>query len=127
MKTHRILLHTLTVIALTACQSGGATPEERPALLSNASQLALQELQEVTARISGFSDVLLSEKDWMQDSDVVLERRHQRNPQGDLIQGRDLEMPHRLRLIKQGEQCFLIDLSTGRKEALHQVQCQIKK
>ncbi|MFZ6754655.1 hypothetical protein ACO0KY_14885 [Undibacterium sp. Dicai25W] len=126
MKTHRILLHTLTVIALTACQSGGATPEERPALLCNASQLALQELQEVTARISGFSDVLLSEKDWMQDSDVVLERRHQRNPQGDLIQGRDIEMPHRVRLLKRANQCLLIDLNTGRSESLHQVQCHVK-
>ncbi|MBC3863827.1 hypothetical protein H8K32_17105 [Undibacterium jejuense] len=126
MRTHRVLLHTLTVIALTACQSGGATPEERPALLSNASQLALQELQEVTAKVSGFSDVLLSEKDWMQDSDVVLERRHQRNPQGDLIQGRDIEMPHRVRLLKRANQCLLIDLNTGRSESLHQVQCHVK-
>ncbi len=126
MKIHRILLHTLTVIALTACQSGGAAPEERPALLSNAGLLALQELQEVTARVSGFSDVLLSGKDWTQDSDVVLERRHQRNPQGDLIQGRDLEMPHRVRLLKRADQCLLIDLSTGRSEMLHQVLCHVK-
>jgi len=127
MKTQQILVHAMTVIALTACQSSSAIPEDRPALLSNTGQRVLQELQEVAARISGFSEVLLSATDWTQDSDVVLERRHQRNLQGDLIQGRDLEMPHRLRLIKQGEQCFLIDLSTGRKEALHQVQCQIKK
>ncbi|MFZ6862443.1 hypothetical protein ACO0K7_07385 [Undibacterium sp. Ji67W] len=116
----------MTVIALTACQSSGAMPEERPALLSNAGQPVLQELQEVAARVSGFSEVLLSGTDWTQDSDVVLERRHQRSPQGDLIQGRDIEKPHRLRLLKRGDECLLIDLGTGRSETLHQVLCHVK-
>lgn len=43
---------------------------------------------------------------------------HHLRPQGELIQGLDIKMPHRVRLLKRADQSLLIDLSTGRGKTL---------
>ena len=116
---------SLPALLLAACQLPPSVPEQ-PALLSNPGATALSELSAAAAAVSGFAPVTLAEQDFTLDSDVLLERRHQSNRQGELIQGRDLELPHRLRLLKQAGQCWLLDMQTGQKRLLTQVRCQLK-
>ena len=115
----------LSVLLLSACQLQ-ATAIEQPALLLNPGNVALKELSATAATLTGFSPVLFSEQDFTVDSEVLVERRHQFNRQGDLIQGRDLEIPHRLRLLKRGDQCWLLDVKTGQQGLLNEVRCRVK-
>jgi hypothetical protein len=76
--------------------------------------------------MSGFSEVTLSASDFMQSSEVIIERKHQTNQHGELIQGRDLEIPHRFRLETNGTQCWLVHLNSGQRRLLNTARCQVK-
>lgn len=87
---------------------------------------ARQELQQHIQTMSGFSHVLLSANDLVQSSELVIERRQQAIPQGDLLQGRDLEMPHRFRLLARDGQCWLVHLNSGEQRLLARAKCHVQ-
>ena len=114
---------TVTVLVLSACQMTSAQTA-KPAVLMNPGAEVRQELRLAIVTLTGFSSVSLSESDLTQSSELVIERKHQRDGKGELIQGRDLEMPHRLQLVLQDGQCWLQHLGSGKKQLLKVVQCK---
>lgn len=119
------LTFAVSILMLSACQFTAASPDKAAVLLISDAETT-QELRIVIGSMSGFSDVTLSASDFMQSSEVTIERRHQTNQQGELIQGRDLEMPHRFRLETNGTQCWLFHLNSGQRRLLSKTRCQAK-
>ncbi|WP_423680926.1 hypothetical protein [Undibacterium sp. WLHG33] len=119
------LTFAVSILMLSACQFTAASPDKAAVLLISDAETT-QELRTVIGSMSGFSDVTLSASDFMQSSEVTIERRHQTNQQGELIQGRDLEMPHRFRLETNGTQCWLFHLNSGQRRLLSKTRCQAK-
>jgi hypothetical protein len=67
----------------------------------------------------------LSESDLTQSSELVIERKHQRDSNGELLQGRDLEMPQRFQLVLQDGQCWLHHLASSKRQRLKVAQCKL--
>jgi len=119
------LTFAVSILMLSACQFTAASPDNAAVLLTSDAETT-QELRAAISSMSGFSSVTLSASDFMQSSEVIIERRHQTNQQGELIQGRDLEMPHRFRLETNGTQCWLLHLNSGQRRLLSKARCQAK-
>ncbi|MBC3931192.1 hypothetical protein [Undibacterium curvum] len=111
------------LLSLSACQLTGAAGLQ-PAVLTQPEGASAQELRRVIAELSGFSSVMLAEDDLTRSSELVIERRHQYRPNGDLIQGRDLEPPQRFRLLQGGAQCWLLHLNSGQQRLLQGLSCR---
>jgi hypothetical protein len=114
---------TVSVLFLSACQMISAQTT-KPAVLVNPGIEAREELNQAIVAITGFSHVSLSTSDLTQSSDLVIERKHQRDGHGELLQGRDLEMPQRIQLVLQDGQCWLQQLSSGKRQLLKLAQCK---
>ncbi|NDI86260.1 hypothetical protein [Undibacterium crateris] len=111
------------LLSLSACQLTGAAGLQ-PAVLTQPGTASSQELRRVIIELSGFSSVILAEDDLTRSSELVIERRHQYRPNGDLIQGRDLEPPQRFRLLQSGAQCWLLHLNSGQQRQLQGLSCR---
>ena len=114
---------TLSVLVLSACQMTSAQ-SIKPAVLTNPGAEVRQELSQAIVTLSGFSSVSLSETDLTRSSDVVIERKRQRDGNGEMLQGRDLEMPQRFQLVLQDGQCWLQQMGSGKKQLLKVAQCK---
>jgi hypothetical protein len=96
----------------------------KPAVLVNPGAQTLQEISQALVALSGFATVTLSESDLTQSSELVIERKHQRDGNGELLQGRDLEMPQRFQLLLQDGQCWLQHLGSGKRQLLQVARCK---
>lgn len=119
------LTFAASILMLSACQFTAASPDKAAVLLAS-DAVVRQELGAAISSMSGFSEVTLSASDFMQSSEVIIERKHQTNQHGELIQGRDLEIPHRFRLETNGTQCWLVHLNSGQRRLLNTACCQVK-
>jgi hypothetical protein len=113
----------VSVLVLSACQMTSAQ-SIKPAVLTNPSAEVRQELSQAIVTLSGFSSVSLSETDLTRSSELVIERKHQRDGNGELIQGRDLEIPQRFQLVLQDGQCWLQQLGSGKRQILKMAKCK---
>ena len=114
----------VTVMVLSACQMTSAQTSQA-ALLVNPGADVRQELSQAIVALSGFATVSLSETDLTQSSELVIERKHQRDGKGELLQGRDLEMPQRFQLLLQDGQCWLQHLGSGKRQLLKVARCRL--
>ncbi len=112
------------VLVLSACQVTSAQMA-KPALLVGPDAAVRQELSQAIVALSGFASVSLSETDLTQSSALVVERKHQRDGKGELLQGRDLEMPQRFQLQLQDGQCWLQHLGSGKRQLLQRARCKL--
>ncbi|MFZ6675961.1 hypothetical protein [Undibacterium sp. Xuan67W] len=103
-----------------------AAKAEKDALLTNPGIEAKQELTTLIASLTGYSSVMLSDKDLTETSYLTIERNHQSDNKGNLLQGRDIEMPHRFQLILQDQACWLVYQNTGQRSLLSKAQCKAK-
>ncbi|MBC3936022.1 hypothetical protein [Undibacterium rugosum] len=111
------------LLSLSACQMTGVTGLQ-PAVLTQSGAASAQELRRVIGELSGFLNVLLADDDLTRSSELVVERRHQFRPNGDLIQGRDLDLPQRFRLLQGSGQCWLLHLNSGQQRLLQGLSCR---
>ena len=114
----------VSLLVLSACQVTSAQIA-KPALLVGPDAAVRQELSQAIVALSGFASVSLSETDLTQSNEVVVERKHQRDGKGELLQGRDLEMPQRFQLLLQDGQCWLQHLGSGKRQLLHGARCKL--
>lgn len=112
----------LAGLILSACQMTSAQVA-KPAVLVNPDDEVQAELNQAVAALSGFSSVLLSDTDLTRSSHLVIERKHQSNGNGELIQGRDLEMPQHFQLVLQDGQCWLVHQGSGKRQLLIKARC----
>jgi hypothetical protein len=114
----------VTCLSLSACQMTSAQIA-KPALLTNSGAEVKLEISQAIIAMTGFFSVTLADQDLTQSSELVIERKHQRTASGDLIQGRDLELPQRFQLVSQAGQCWLVKQATGQRTLLKKVQCRV--
>ncbi|RTR39134.1 hypothetical protein EKG38_09415 [Shewanella canadensis] len=81
--------------------------EASPALLSDSSTDSKAELQHAIASLLKAEEVLIADDAFMQSSRLSLSRAPHTDPSGQLIMGRNFEMPDVVQLFIQGEQCFV--------------------
>jgi hypothetical protein len=94
-----------------------------PALIVNPtaeSRAAL--VQTVRAALNG-ARVTLADEALTRESTLVIERTVRRDAAGRRVQGRELGLPERFRLVKSGGSCVLVHERTGRRSVLDHTQC----
>ena len=119
----------LAVLAVSGC---GATAKEAPlplqaAMLINPSSQTHAELQQAIASLLDASNVLIADNAFTQYSQEVIERAQHKDANGLLIMGRSTEIPDAVQLLKQGDNCLLRHVQTGKTVTLSQVRCQVEK
>lgn len=119
---HAILV--TCVWLLSACQMT-SSQVAKPAVLINSGAEVRQEISEAVIAMTGFSSVALADQDLTKSSELVVERKRQKTTKGDLIQGRDLELPHSFQLVRQNGQCWLVHQTTDQRLLLKKAQCRL--
>lgn len=110
-------------LVISACQSNTAGFMQA-ALLLNPGPDVTQEIREAVTDFTSFSSVQLSERDLTHSSVLVVERQRRMDDKGDVLQGRDLEMPFRFQLVTYEGRCWLMQLPSGQRHWLQKAQCK---
>lgn len=117
---------TLIIALLTGACTMSAAQTDQAALLTNPGPEVQQELSAAIARLTGFASVALSMQDFTRDSELFIERKPQTDNNGELIQGRNLEKPHRIGLVFRDGKCWLVDQNSGQRSPLMAARCRVK-
>jgi hypothetical protein len=97
--------------------------QDVPAVITQPSASSRAELQQaVSAALNGAS-VTLRDDALTREDTLIVERIRHRDPNGLLVEGRDMGKPERFHLVKSGNDCVLVQESTGRRFALSQTTC----
>jgi len=106
---------------LSACQTPwGASP----AVLRSVNDAAQQDINRALAQMLGASKVLVDANPLIHSPLLTLERAPIKDPQGELVQGLNLEMPEVFRLEIYAGKCRLVQVKTGQNRYLQQATCQ---
>jgi hypothetical protein len=101
--------------------------DDTPAVIVGPSENVRAELVRVVGEALGFSDVLIAEDALTRESSLFIERRPARDATGQRLSGRDYDRPERFDLVKQGNKCLLVHVSTSRRFELEDVRCETKQ
>jgi hypothetical protein len=122
VKLYEIALIGGALVGLCACKADGAGGE-MPARIVNPTPESRAELARVVSSTLDDADVTLADDALTTDSLLVIERRPHRGLQHGRIMGRDLGKPEQFRLLKHGEQCILVQVSSGKRWVLPETSC----
>ena len=115
------VLPLLTSLLATACQLAASTPLQ-PAVIVNPSAASrkalLRVVRKVVATPVALADNALTVSNWL-----IIEPAQPRDPNGLLINGRELRKPDRFELFKQGDQCILTLVESTQRWVLSETQC----
>jgi hypothetical protein len=81
------------------------------------------ELFEAVAATLARRDIVLSDDALTRSSVLLIERRPARDPTGQRLSGRELELPEEFRLLLRERRCMLIHERTGRRIELKTARC----
>jgi hypothetical protein len=110
------------LLAAAACRTAPAR-HDVPAVITEPSARSRAELEQaVSAALNGASVTLRDDALTHEDA-LIVERIRHRDPNGILIEGRDMGRPERFHLVKNGTECVLVHENTGRRFPLSQTTC----
>ena len=112
----------LALPSLCACASRADSPDE-PAVIVNPSTESRGELERVIHKALGAVPVTLADDALTASSLLSLEHALRRDPEGRMLNGRDLSPPETFELFKRASQCVLVRLKTGHSWTLQHTQC----
>ncbi len=119
-----LLAITAILLFLSGClaQSSEPTPKLQHALLiePNSAKVA-----DAIAQLLHSSQVQLADDVFVTSSTVTLEQLNHKDPQGNPILGKQLNMPDQFELVTKGEHCFVRHLDSKATIELKQVLCKI--
>jgi hypothetical protein len=121
----RILpVRPLAIALMTSLAACGtmSEAEEVPATITNAVESRVVLQRAVSAMLKRDS-VVLADDAFVAESTLILEPARLRDPQGNLLQGRELRPAERFRLVKEGNACILLHASSGTRTILTGVRC----
>ena len=108
--------------SLGACKTAPFR-QESPAVILEPSPRSREELAgAVSTALNGVS-VTLADDALTRETTLVLERAKHRDPSGLPAQGREMGMPERFRLVKDGADCVLVHERTGQRFTLRETTC----
>lgn len=96
--------------------------QDRPALLNNADEISRSSLEKTVAAALN-TRVMLADDALTKSSMLIIERNPPRSMQNAPAQGRVMEMPIRLQLMKNGDDCVLVDLENQERHVLDNATC----
>jgi hypothetical protein len=108
--------------SLPACAVLAHSPGT-PAVIAGPTPQSRQELARVIHEALGNVPVTLADDALTASNMLSLEHARPRDPDGRLLNGRELTRPETFELFKRGSRCVLVRSRTGREWTLHQVQC----
>jgi hypothetical protein len=124
-KTSALMSVTLGVLLLMACRTP-PEPAEAPAVLTNPSAESRLELRRVVSGALHRDSVTLADDALTRESVLIIERARARDPNGQLLNGRELDKPEHFHLVKEGERCVLVRERTGERWTLASATCAPK-
>jgi hypothetical protein len=98
-------------------------PLRTPAVIVKPTAETGAELERVIRNAVGDVSVTLADDALTVSNMLSLEHARPRDPEGRLLNGRELTRPETFELFKHGSRCVLVRSRTGRKWTLHHVQC----
>ena len=107
---------------LAACKTPPARQDLPAVVAQPTSQSHAEMVRAVSAALNGVA-VTLADDALTRESTLVLERAKRRDPSGLPVQGRELGMPERFRLVKSGTACVLIHEGSGQRFTLRDTTC----
>lgn len=111
-----------TIILFAGCQ-GPARSADLPALIVDPDDASRSALQATLSRLFGGYPVLIADDALTRSSLLVLESGPQKSADNLSAKGRVLEQPYRFRLVKNEDECVLIDLRDGSRHVLANTAC----
>jgi hypothetical protein len=124
VRTTRTALAAGMILVMAACQSGmQQAPASIPARMSGTpSDACLTQLTAFASQVTQRS-VTLTQQAFAQSSQLLLERPPLRGPDGKLLDGRSLERPEALHLLKQAGTCAVLHEGSNQRAALPACAC----
>jgi hypothetical protein len=122
MRRHAAALTWMSIV-LCACALPSAGTEDAAAVIEAPTAATRAELQRSVNSLLG-KNVMLGDDALTQSSVLVIDRTVARDPTGRRIEARDTQPPDRLRLVKRGADCVLINESTQQEVVLRNVTCK---
>jgi hypothetical protein len=122
---HGVSLACLIAFELQPLLACAARPEpsRTPAVIVNSTAATAAELKRVIRDAIGDVPVTLADDAFTTSNRLSLEHARPRDPQGRLLNGRELSRPETFELFKRGLVCVLVRSKTGREWTLHHAQC----
>ncbi|MFL2840505.1 MAG: hypothetical protein ACJ0BT_01505 [Pseudohongiellaceae bacterium] len=124
MRAYKILLSFLAVF-LVGCE----TAEIKPALRlksENINDNSREVLERVISEMLGDTSTLIAEDAFVEDVEIVVERRRVNDSEGNRILDRTFELPVHFRLWKQRNICLLEYVETGEMSEIPGLRCSEK-
>jgi hypothetical protein len=122
---HRIAPAILAALGLQSLPACAVLPDSRgtPAVITDPTPESRRELARVIHEALGNIPVTLADDALTTLSMLSLEHARPRDPDGRLLNGRELTRPETFELFKRGSHCVLVQSKTGREWTLHHTQC----
>ncbi|WP_065204644.1 hypothetical protein [Shewanella woodyi] len=120
-------LLSLTPLLLMGCSlqaDDSQQPAPLPALVSDPSPESIAELQAAIASLLKIERVTIAGDAFTRSSRLSLERSPHKAPNGQLIMGRNFELPQTVQLWISAEICFVTDADNHRSAPLTHTQCK---
>lgn len=115
-------------LVAAACQSVGSDETADAAALRVESTLAsTTEIRDVVEKALPGRRILLASDAFTESSLLVVERRRHERLEGVRSSGVADEVPHRFRLVLDGQQCELVHLNTGKRHPLTRTRCRAEE
>lgn len=102
-------------------------PAQGPAVIVNANAQSRAELLQSVRAMLHDPPLLLADAALMNDSLLIIERQPRRDNNGQLLDGRESQLPERFLLTLNGKRCILTHERTQKKITLEHTQCQLKR
>jgi len=112
----------LSTLLLTACAQS-QTQSDANAVITDPSAASRNELRAAVAGLLGVADVRLADDALTQSSTLLVERAAAVDAEGRPLNGRDLGRPEKFQLLKQGTQCVVVHVSSGKRAELPHTKC----
>ena len=114
-----------SVLLAAACRTAAPAPdpEDVPAVIVHPTAASRAALAEAVSIALNGSNVTLADSALTQNSDLAIERMVRRDAEGHPVQGRVTEEPERFRLVRNGADCVLIHVRTGKRYRLVGTEC----
>ncbi len=110
------------LLALASCRTMPAQWEE-PAVIINPTPESRAALVKAVSEALNGAPVTLAENALTTTNTLTIERVHPLDPSGLPMNGRERGLPERFELVKTGEDCLLVQLSSGRRFTLAGMTC----
>lgn len=121
----RIGLGATCTMLLSACTTS-SMQADHPAVIAEATEASRTALLNIVRSALNTPSVKLADSALTKDNVLIVERTPRRDVNGQLLNGRVLEMPETFVLTSRNSRCVLAQKSTGREWSLPHTKCIVR-